>query len=274
MIYNESIIHISFQPGYLIWATEQVRSLVLAITKVGNKSELISNLKQLIGGKADVVLTFNYGVRFRVRDFYDILAVYEMWENQPYRQLFEDLNEQVTFIDIGGYNGDSSVYAGRVSGVKKIIAVEPLPDNFGLLKENLSLNGIKGTKAIRAVVSGTTGKRKIYLYPNKRQVGQANLDYNIGSTEVGSVTLSNLVKGIHGPIVLKCDAEGAEYEIFMNTPEKVLTRINKILFEYHFGYFMDQKKLDLLVNRLTKAGFTCSIHKNKWLDGLGYVFAR
>ena len=247
---------------------------MLALTRIENKYDIVVNLGRLIQGKADVILTFSYGVKFRVRDFYDILAVYEMWQNQPYKRLFENLKGPITFIDIGGYNGDSSVYAGRISGVKKIIVVEPLSDNFRMLKENLSLNKIKGAKAIKAVISGTAGKRKIYLYPNKRQVGQANLSYNTGSIEVKSITLTDLVKRARPPIVLKCDAEGAEYEIFENTPVKTFAKISKIMFEFHFGYFMNQKRLDELMSRLNKAGFTCSINENRWLAGLGYVYAK
>lgn len=260
---------------YFVWALSQVQSLVFAIISVINKQDLVFNIIPLLIGDTWTLLRFKQGVSFWIRDMFDILAVYEMFHNHPYSELFHNLKRPTSFIDIGGYNGDSAVYASRFPKVHDIVVVEPLRSNFEALEINLLLNSVKNSQAIQAVVSTTSGRKRVYEYANRRQTGLADLNHVQISKLVKSVNLKDLIRNAKTKsLILKCDAEGAEYEIFSQTQVKVLAQFDRILFEYHCGYFLQEKDLDLLVNRLVGCGFKCAVKPNPILPGLGYVIAR
>jgi len=56
-----------------------------------------------------------------------------------------------TLIDLGAYTGLSALFVARELAVDEIIAVEPVPENFRLLAENLRTTGLMSrSTAIRA----------------------------------------------------------------------------------------------------------------------------
>ena len=125
---------------------------------------------------------------------FDILAVYEMFHNHPYLALFRNLKKPTSFIDIGGYNGDSAVYAARFLKIHDMVVIEPLQSNFEALKSNLDLNSVKRCLAVQGVVSTTSGKKSVYEYANRRQTGLADLAHLNAPKLVESVDLRDLIK--------------------------------------------------------------------------------
>ena len=69
-------------------------------------------------------------------------------------------------------------------------------------------------------------------------------------------------------VIIKCDCEGAEFEIFERLDEEGLVgRINIILMEYHAN------KPDALVSILTKNGFAVSTKVLSKKMSTGYIYA-
>lgn len=209
------------------------------------------------------------GKRFFVRDLYDIFALREVFIDKVYARLFSNLCYGTTFIDLGGYIGDSAIFASDFKNIKQIIVVEPFPENQSSIKENIRLNKIKGIRVIKAAISKDIGEREFFIHPNKGQSGFNKLKNNILQIKVQTITLSGVIQLVHyNHIILKCDIEGAEYEIFMNASKKTFKMIDRIIFEYH----MPQDKLEKLLNHLSKFGFNVSFEKHAVEPNLGNAF--
>lgn len=59
--------------------------------------------------------------------------------------------------------------------------------------------------------------------------------------------------------ILKCDTEGAEYDIFLTTPLDDLRKIDHIYLEAHFtDRDKDRRQFELLCEHFTRAGFNVS----------------
>ena len=55
--------------------------------------------------------------------------------------------------------------------------------------------------------------------------------------------------------LLKCDIEGAEYEVFLNTPPEVLRQIKQMVMEWHFFPEIGEEKPKQLEEYLRELGF-------------------
>ena len=76
--------------------------------------------------------------------------------------------------------------------------------------------------------------------------------------DVPAITLSELFaqEGIDRCSLLKCDVEGAEFDVIANTPLALLSSIDRILMEVHLNVIdWDLRRLGDFTGRLTAAGF-------------------
>jgi len=175
-------------------------------------------------------------------------------------------------IDIGAYVGDSTIYFA-VKGAKRVIAIEPHPEAFKELLENISLNRLKNRViAINAGLASKPGKICI-----------ENVDVNATfdtyhapgecTSQVPAITLSEIVKicEIKGEnAVLKMDCEGCEYDVVLNDYEHV--RIFKeLILEFHIdetGALIS--KLLTLLNK----DFSCRIIERDRNTGVIYCIKK
>ncbi len=69
-------------------------------------------------------------------------------------------------------------------------------------------------------------------------------------------------------IIVKCDCEGAEFEIFERlNEEQLIGKIDIVLMEFHF------EKPDKLINILTENGFVAQVKRGSSKSQTGYIFA-
>jgi FkbM family methyltransferase len=220
-------------------------------------------------GRRAVLISLNKTWHFKVRDLYDILAIKEVFDESVYLPIFRKLKRDTTLIDIGGYIGDVAIYAKQFRKIKEVITIEPLPDNQELLKFNLKINKVKNVLVIKAAVSDRNGSKKFYIHPNKGQSSFFKYSDNVTNIRVKCMTLGKIISLVRtSNLILKCDSEGTEYEIFLNTPLKLLSRFDGIIFEYH-----NDKKMKALTARLEKAGFSVKTKKHPVEPNLGIAFA-
>lgn len=90
-----------------------------------------------------MVISLDNGLKFHTLHLHDISTIGETFQRNVYQKLFLNLDNGTVFVDLGAYIGDTSVYASAHKSISRIIAVEPLSENFSLLKKNVSLNRIK-----------------------------------------------------------------------------------------------------------------------------------
>jgi FkbM family methyltransferase len=171
-------------------------------------------------------------------------------------------------IDIGAFVGDSTIYFA-VKGAKRVIAIEPHPEAFKELLENISLNRLKNRViAINAGLASKSGKICIENVDVNATFGTYHAPGECIS-QVPAITLGEIIKRyeIKGEnAVLKMDCEGCEYDVVLNDYEHV--RIFKeLILEFH----MDET--DALISKLLtplNKDFSCRIIERDRNTGVIY----
>ena len=147
-----------------------------------------------------------------------------------------------TIIDIGACTGDTSIYFA-LKGAKKIIAVEPFPNNFKILKKNITEN--KFDELIIPIL-GACGylKKEISINPNLHDGMRSILHEFSDGIKISTITLEDIIKDFDvSNAILKLDCEGCEYETILNSSSEILQTFTDIQIEYHNGYQNLEKKL-------------------------------
>ena len=147
-----------------------------------------------------------------------------------------------TIIDIGACTGDTSIYFA-LKGAKKIIAVEPFPNNFKILKKNITEN--KFDELIIPIL-GACGylKKEISINPNLHDGMRSILHEFSDGIKISTITLQDIIKDFDvSNAILKLDCEGCEYETILNSSSEILQTFTDIQIEYHNGYQNLEKKL-------------------------------
>lgn len=126
-------------------------------------------------------------------------------------------------VDCGANIGASAVYFAAQFPDATIIAVEPEPENFELLGQNLrQLQHVGGIDKAVASSAGTVVLRD----PGEGEWGyRAGVDLAEGRAvgEVETVTIAEIVEAVPDavPFVLKVDIEGAEGDLFSRNTDAI-----------------------------------------------------
>ena len=125
-------------------------------------------------------------------------------------------------VDVGAHIGLYSLIAAkRVGPGGKVIAIEPDPENFKILRKNILLNRSKNIEALECAAYSAREKLKLFL-PELEQgrtifntVMQDRAKTSINFLEVEANTLDNILesKNITEVNWIKIDVEGAELEV-------------------------------------------------------------
>lgn len=120
-----------------------------------------------------------------------------------------------SFIDVGANIGSITVPTISRYALPSL-AVEPVADNYKLLKENLRLNGLeKQVKTLQAAVGDSEGVTQIYLSPNNSGDHRINRKDNEErkSEQVSLYTLDKCLREydeLKPPYLIKVDVQGYE----------------------------------------------------------------
>lgn len=170
-----------------------------------------------------------------------------------------------TIIDIGACTGDTSVYFA-LKGAKKIIAVEPFPKNFEILKKNIEENHFDES-IIPILAACGYSKKEILIDPNLHNGMRSILHEFSDGIKISTLTLEEIIKDYDiNNAILKLDCEGCEYETILNSSPVTLQKFTDIQIEYHDG----SKNLEA---KLISAGFTVS---HAVIDNInrGHIYAK
>lgn len=137
-------------------------------------------------------------------------------------------------VDAGANIGYYTLLLARLVGPQgKVIAIEPDPDNFALLKKNVEANGYRNVTLIQKAISDGAGKVK--LYRSIRSTAQHSLAASGENDPYVEVDLGRLDDLVPDSInFMKIDVEGAEVgamngarELFARSPQlKIMTEFN------------------------------------------------
>ncbi len=154
-----------------------------------------------------------------------------------------------TILDIGANTGIVSLTFKRKYSGARIIAFEPLQENFALLEYNL--RSLDNVLAVPIGLGRETGEMEYYtsddptnlgggtFYPNPSQMDRA-----CGKLQILSPVDAMRKFDIRDVDLIKIDTEGAEHDILTGFPESVISRVSVIVGELHS--VKDEETLDFL----------------------------
>lgn len=221
--------------------------------------------------KKYTLLRLKNGEKFVVRNLYDIVVLQEVFQDLIYKSLFNYVSgKNPTYIDIGGYIGDTAVFFSKSNLFKKIIVFEPLPHNFILLEKNIEINGIAHTTNLikSAVVSDSKKISNFYIDNNFGKSGVYSNKSSLKKVAVHAINISNILKNL-GNVYLKIDCEGAEFELLRSLSANEFNKISAIILEYHSEYY----DIKLLISLLKQNKFKINIIPHEVENDIGLILA-
>jgi FkbM family methyltransferase len=203
-----------------------------------------------------------------------ILIVEEIFKNEEYHF---DIGRDAVVIDIGMNIGLASLYFAQRDDVTAVYGYEPFGTTYEQALFNFRINegvarkiyphncGLGDTDKMltldyypRTPGRMSTVKTLDEIHPNRKYESRQE-SVQIRNAAVEIRTVLDRHPGVS--CVLKCDAEGAEKEIFESLDAGgILKRIDVILLEYHFSYDMP------VMDMLRRNGFVCFKQKTAVLD--------
>lgn len=171
---------------------------------------------------------FDLRLRFRAEDAVGRhIYKYGVHEEALTRFLIEDVAFRPgdVVFDVGAHIGWYSLLLDRLLPPDgRVYALEPDPENFEMLQENVRLNGARKVTPLRRAVSDRRGTRWLYRYPSKN-LGRHSLHpvHDGGRVRTKATTLDRLRRALdvegRVPRLLKIDVEGHEEAVLRGAPE-------------------------------------------------------
>jgi len=190
----------------------------------------------------------------------DIVTVFLIFARRDYGEV----TAGATVIDVGANIGVFSLFAAS-SGAKAVHAFEPSAASHAILLKNIKTNSLRSV--IHANHRAVVGRpRASVKFPRRSNVLNEILPESADAAAcdvVPATTLSEITASLDSIDLLKSDCEGAEYDIFLNTPSADIRRIAEIRMECHEG------PLQELLTRLSESGF--EVHRYMAAAAGGYV---
>lgn len=147
-------------------------------------------------------------------------------------------------VDIGANVGMVSIYVAKRFPSVRVLAFEPIPDNYAHLVTNIARNGVTNVVPHQlAITSDGRAFRMIVNFGNNSGGGTGNLrdmalrDHDYFTVE--STTLDRVFEAhaIAACRLLKIDCEGAEHEIL--TTATCLDRVEYLSGEFHINRHLE-----------------------------------
>jgi len=162
----------------------------------------------------------------------DEIVLREAFEENTYALHEDHFLHTGIMVDIGANIGAVTILACEL-GAKRVVAYEPDPENYALLKENVALNSGKipvelhqqavwsfeGTIPLVPSQGASTSRSSVV----ERYAGQVVM--------VTTITLAQVLQPFPEVDVVKVDTEGAEYEMFVD--RETNQKIRMLVMEYH-----------------------------------------
>jgi len=155
-------------------------------------------------------------------------AIYQVFDEEDYRFLnVKDKN----VLDIGAFVGDSPIYF-ILKGAKKVYAIEPHPDAYKEMLENIKLNNMQD-KIIPINMGINYEKDDINIHIKAVNTQGTLLKSEGNGIKVPAGKLSDIIDKYNiDAQVIKMDCEGCEYDIILKDYDTI-KEFDEIEFEYH-----------------------------------------
>jgi len=218
----------------------KIITLSKAIRHVKNWPVVI-NRQMLARGSGPAKLRFRNGLTASFRpETADWEMVKEVMLDGAYAHAFDYLEAQqssLPILDLGANLGFFSLRAAQCSPASAIYAYEPAPKNVAQMKLNLSLNpGLaRRIQVFAEAVGGSTRQADFFFDEEAPQASRlAPGAGGSGRLPVTVRAFADILNNITPAWALvKIDVEGAEYEIFEQTPAEAWQGVRALALEIH-----------------------------------------
>lgn len=154
-------------------------------------------------------------LQYRVHPSHDVVSLHlrahRMWQRSVFMFLLDLLPARGVFVDVGAHIGTFSVAAAAHMGAAgKVIAFEPDPANYALLRENARLNGV-AIDARNVAVADRPGTLQLLRDPDNaggHRLAQAPAEADAIAVPV--VALDEALRDQPYVTCLKIDVQGGE----------------------------------------------------------------
>lgn len=185
------------------------------------------------------------GAVMRVRSVFsqDVPVLQELFQHDPYEVARMDLPDRPVVIDIGANIGAFCILVRLHRPHVTLVAYEPHPVNYSLLKENAPFAELH-----QEAVAGSRGTSHITA-----EGSEVAFRLSQEGIPVSAVTLGDVLASRPRADLLKVDIEGAEYEVFSAAPVGILNSVQRVVMEIH-----DATRFEWFAERLRREGLTVS----------------
>jgi FkbM family methyltransferase len=173
--------------------------------------------------------------------------------------------------DVGANVGFFTVIAARLVGPSgKIVAFEPLEENFNLLRRNAQLNGFLNVIASDCALADRDGSAEFLLSKDATFGGLANwakkIENQVGETQVKIFRLDSVVQRDRLPLpkLVKIDVEGAEAAVLDGAVDTIQKARPILIIELHGTNAVISKKLKAMDYFPVVPGGTKAIPEAHW----------
>jgi FkbM family methyltransferase len=185
-------------------------------------------------------------IRSRIVDGGGLLSVYV---DHDYDVPGVDWPAARTIVDIGAHVGSFTVWAARRSPRARLVAVEPNPETFQLLTQNIRDNGLQDRViTVNSAIAAAPGIGSLELV--EHSLGTRLARGTGTGHRVNVQTLAELLAdaGLVDVDLLKMDCEGREYEVFEAIGSELLRSVRVLACEYHPEPNRDVEELDRMLH--------------------------
>ena len=137
------------------------------------------------------------------------------------------------FLDVGAHIGKYALQVAKIVGEKGlVIAIEPMPENYDALLQNIWLNKLENIIPLNIAAWNTESDLKLFIGDKN---GRNSLKNNrgLGYVEVKTKVLDKVLKKLNVNQVdwIKIDVEGAEYEVLQGLGNTLKNNRPKLIVE-------------------------------------------
>ena len=209
--------------------------------------------------------TFKVGDTVLRNTLADICVFEKFYVYREFDEIVAPLSEQTSLLDLGGNIGVSAKRFLELRPAGKVCVVEPAEANLKILRQNLS--GFPQATIIAGAVGAGQGMGVI-SNPDARHDSFMVTQASEGAETAGEVFpvygLDTLISQTRCSFI-KCDVEGAEFDIFNGTAAPNFESVDVAIVEIHP---LPGKDENVILNFLSGLGFRYAIR------GEDHVFTR
>jgi len=185
----------------------------------------------------------------------------------------ETFEPEDVFWDIGSNIGVFTLYAGIVASTR-VVAFDPLPQNYGALTQNIALNGLtEKVQPFCIAISDETILAPLHITAQSNTAGGAGCSFGSNIDNYGQV-LPTIIKhptlgysidafletfDVPFPTHIKIDIDGIQEKVILGAKKTMRDpRLKTVMVELQRNNIpMGKKANDIILKELEEAGFHC-----------------